>query len=190
MPIQLAHELQMSSENRVGRLESLLDTIKARGFNIGCILADSEFASGRMANMLKEHGIDFVIQVPTYWVSSIVGNFKDYFGVHSRYTMNKNKSYPDRSTNTLFASRETKLGKQKHPAADDAQKALLDFFEPAPEYLLVPLRDVRVQFVGSGEREVSPSEPHQRAGAPTDPGVPVQHAFDAALPLRVRRQST
>lgn len=135
MPIQLAHELQMSSKDRVGRLGSLLDTIEARGFNIGCILADSEFASGRMANMLKERDIDFVIQVPTHWVRSIVDDFEDYFGVHPRYTMNKNKSYPDHSTNTLFASWETKLGKQMHPAADDAQKVLLDFFEPAPEYL-------------------------------------------------------
>ena len=134
MPIQLAHELQMSSEDRVGRLESLLDTIEERGFNIGCIFADSEFASGRTANMLKERGIDFVIQVPTYWVSSIVGNFEGYFGVNPRYTMNKNKSYPDCSTNTLFASRETKLGKQMRPPADDEQKVLLDFFDVAPEY--------------------------------------------------------
>jgi hypothetical protein len=130
MPFQLAHELQMESGARDERLENLLEMVEDRGFNIGVVFIDSEFASGKVTNMLKERGTDFVIQVPTRWVSTYIDDFDDAastVGVVDEYTMNKNKSYPEKSTNTLFASYE---GIGSSSEEDSDQTKLLDFFDP------------------------------------------------------------
>lgn len=135
MPFQLAHELQMDSDARHERLEDLLERVEDRGFNIGVVFIDSEFASGKITNMLKDRGTDYVIQVPKYWVRKYTDDFDEEtktMGVVDEYTMNENKDYPEKSTNTLFASYET-IGSNSEEDSD--QTKLLDFFDPEPEWL-------------------------------------------------------
>lgn len=109
MPFQLAHALQMTPKNRSRRLMGLLDEVEGRGFDIGLLMADSEFAPGEVVNEIKTRGLNFIIQVPNDWVSKYTDDFEDQnktFGVVDEYTMNEGKGKPKETTNTLFCSYE------------------------------------------------------------------------------------
>jgi hypothetical protein len=132
MPFQLAHELQMDGERWDERLDDLLDAIEDRGCNIGLILADADFASGRIANHLKGRGIDFVISYPRHHVAKYTDEWENAgqtFGV-TDYTINKSKTPPQRADVTLFGEYQSKLG----TSSDDAQKRLADFIDPEAEW--------------------------------------------------------
>lgn len=134
LPFQIAHELQMKSADREDRLEDLINRIRSRDFNIGLLLVDSEFASGKVANRLKSLDVDFVIAYPKRHVTKYTdewGDERTTFGLEKEYTINKHKSPPDRATVTLFGEYQSKLGGY----SDEAQKKLSDFFDPESEWV-------------------------------------------------------
>lgn len=134
MPFQISHQLQMSGEDREDRLEALLDSVEERGFNIGLIMADSEFASGRVVNRLKSMGVNFVIAYPKHHVVSYTDDWEDEkqtFGVEDNYIINKNKTRPEKADVTLFGEYHSKLGKSD----DTDQSQLTDYFDPEAEYV-------------------------------------------------------
>jgi len=132
-PFQIAHELQMESANREDRLEDLIERIRGRGFSIGLLLVDSEFASGKVVNRLKSLDVDFVISYPKRHVTKYTDEWEDErttFGLEENYTINKNKTPPDRATVSLFGEYQSKLGGY----SDESQKKLSDFFDPEAEW--------------------------------------------------------
>jgi len=151
MPFQLAHALQMTPKNRPRRLMGLLDEVEGRGFDIGLLMADSEFAPGEVVNEIKNRGLNFIIQVPNDWVSKYTDDFEDQnktFGVVDEYTMNEGKGKPKETTNTLFCSYEHLWSSTPKTVAetdndddeDDpghTQRTLTELasVEPEPEYV-------------------------------------------------------
>ena len=134
MPIQLGHELQIESRPMHEQLNDLLDIIEAHGCNVGILFADSDFASGRVVNELKGRDVDFVISYPRHFVSNYTDQWEDddqTFGVEPHYTINMNKSTPERADVTLFGEYQSKVGH----AADDAQQQLSEFFDPEAEWV-------------------------------------------------------
>jgi hypothetical protein len=134
MPIQLAHELQIESRPMHKQLIDLLDKIEDHGCNVGLLLADADFASGRVVNELKGRGVDFVISYPKHFVSSYTDEWEadeKTFGVEPGYIINKNKKAPDRGEVSLFGEYQRRVGH----APDDAQQTLADFFDPEAEWV-------------------------------------------------------
>lgn len=134
MPIQLGHDLQIESRPMHEQLNDLLDTIEDHGCNVGILFADSDFASGRVVNELKGRDVDFVISYPRHFVSNYTDQWEhddQTFGVEPHYTINKNKSTPERADVTLFGEYQSKVGQ----AADDAQQQLSEFFDPEAEWV-------------------------------------------------------
>lgn len=133
MPFQLAHELQIESRLIHEQLNDLLDKIEARGCNIGLILGDSDFASGRCMNELKGRDADFVIAYPKNHVTNYTDKWEDEektFAAES-YVVNRNKNQAKRSEVTLFGEYQSKLGH----GPEDAQKTLSQFFDPETEFV-------------------------------------------------------
>jgi len=134
LPFHVAHELQMESANREDRLEHLVERVRSRDFNIGLLLVDSEFASGKVVNRLKSLGVDFVIAYPKRHVTKYTDEWEDErttFGVEDSYVINKYNSLPERAEVTLFGEYQSKLGGY----SDESQKKLSDFFDPEAEWL-------------------------------------------------------
>jgi hypothetical protein len=134
MPIQLGHDLQLENRPMHEQLSDLLDTIEAHGCNVGILFADADFASGRVANMLKSRGVDFVISYPKHYVKTHTEEWEDNeqtFGVEPGYLINKNKTTPERAEVTLFGEYSSKVGH----AGDDAQQQLSEFFDAEAEWV-------------------------------------------------------
>lgn len=133
MPFQLAHEMQMSGQNWKERLDGLLDKVEDRGCNVGLILADADFASGRIANYLMGRDIDFIISYPKHLVRKHTSEWEDNdqtFGV-TNYTINESKARPKKANVTLFGEYQSKLGKA--PKGD--QQQISDFVDPEAEWV-------------------------------------------------------
>lgn len=136
MAFQVAHTLQQQSGGGHERLESLLQTVEDRGFNVGIILADSEFATGRVVNMLKGRDVDFVIAYPKHYVKGITDDWEaegKRFGVQTDYTMSESKSFPVKATVNLFGAYQSKLSARNDD--DEAQQTLSQWFDVEPEYV-------------------------------------------------------
>nr|WP_231736916.1 transposase [Halobacterium sp. CBA1126] len=134
MPFQIAHELQMDSADREDRLEDLIERVRDRGFNIGVLLVDSEFASGKVVNRLKSLDVDFVISYPKRHVTKYTDEWeadRTTFGIEENYVIRKDATPPTRAETTLFGEYQSKLGGY----TDEAQKRLSDFFNPEAEWL-------------------------------------------------------
>jgi len=133
MPFQLAQDLQIESRPIHEQLNDLLDKIEARGCNIGLILGDSDFASGRCMNELKGRDVDFVIAYPKNYVTSYTDKWEGEEKTFAAepYVVNRNKDQTKRSEVTLFGEYQSKLGH----GPEDAQKTLSQFFDPETEYV-------------------------------------------------------
>lgn len=124
----------MKDSNREDRLEDLINRVRERDFNIGLLLVDSEFASGRVVNRLKSLDVDFVIAYPKHHVSRYTDEWEEdekTFGVEDRYVINNHKTPPERAEVTLFGEYQSKIGGY----SDEAQKRLSDFFDPEAEWV-------------------------------------------------------
>jgi len=134
LPFQIAHELQMESANREDRLEDLVERVRSRDFNIGLLLLDSEFASGKVVNQLKSLDVDFVIAYPKRHVTKYTDQWETdgtTFGIEENYVIRKDATPPTRAETTLFGEYQSKLGGY----SDEAQKKLSDFFDPEAEWV-------------------------------------------------------
>jgi hypothetical protein len=134
LPFQLAHELQMSGQRKDERLEDLIEAIRDQGCDIGLLLADADFSSGRVANLLKDEGIDFVIAYPKHRVTQHTEAWEDAgqtFGIKSGYVIRKDATPPTRAEVNLFGEYQSKIGH----APDGAQSSLSDFFDPEGAYV-------------------------------------------------------
>jgi hypothetical protein len=134
LPFQIGHELQMDSADREDRLEDLIDRVRERDFNIGLLLVDSEFASGKVVNRLKSMDVDFVIAYPKRHVTKYTDQWEDErttLGIEENYVIRKDATPPTRAETTLFGEYQSKLGGY----TDESQKRLSDFFNPEAEWL-------------------------------------------------------
>lgn len=134
MPIQLGHNFQLENRPMNKQLSDLLDTIDSHGCNVGILLTDADFASGRVANMLKGRGVDFVISCPKHYIKTHTDEWEDQeqtFGVEPGYLINKYKTTPEGAEVTFFGKYSSKVGH----AGDDAQQQLSEFFDAEAEWV-------------------------------------------------------
>lgn len=134
IPIQLAHELQMRGEEPEKKLQNLLKRVKTMGINVGIVLADSEFASGKIVNALKEIDVDFLISYPTHHVRNHLDGWEfdeKRVGVKKDYVINSQKKPPDRAKVNLLGTYQEK----QFTTPDSTSANIREFMTPEPEFI-------------------------------------------------------
>lgn len=134
LPFQIAHELQEKKLSKRDQIEGLINAVRDQGCNIGMLLADSDFATGQVANLLKGENIDFVIAYPTNWITQYTEEWEEAeqtVGIEQNYIIRKDATFPTKAEVNLFGEYHSKLGSE----TDNAQTNLCDFFHPDPEYI-------------------------------------------------------